>query len=270
MMQVLSRFGLLLLLAALAGCGAVRLEPKTELPPPLIDKLPETIGVYYPAEFREYLHMEERNQVKYEFLLGPAHVIKLQRLLQAMFASVVEVDDPTTARAVDPQIRLVIVPRFEDYAFLTPRDMAGDYYTVTIRYRLDLYSPSGERVDGYVFTGFGREKSSPMATSQPLVIATQRAMRDAGAKLAVEFSSQDSVMRLLAGEQVRPQPSAAEQTREALGSFGPAPPAAEAPVPAMPETAGPDDTPPAEVSLPPEDSPDDVSSGRSEPQPADR
>jgi hypothetical protein len=120
----------------------------------------------------------------------------------------------------------VLEPRFEDYAFLTPQDMAGDYFTVTIRYRLDLYSPEGERVDGYVFTGFGREKSGTLGgNTGPLSAATQRAMRDAGAKLAVELASQDTVRRLLDGDDVEPVATEAQQVQEALGSFGP-PPAA--------------------------------------------
>ena len=210
----------LLLLAGMSGCGPVRLEARPQLPPPLIEQLPATVAVHYPAEFREFMHREERYGVKYEFLLGPAHVLKLQRLLEAMFARVVEVEDPTQARAVAPDVRLVLEPRFEDYAFLTPQDMAGDYFTVTIRYRLDLYSPAGERVDGYVFTGFGREKKGALSgTTEPLAAATQRAMRDAGAKLAVELASQESVQRLLEGEEVEPVRTEAQQVQEALRSF---------------------------------------------------
>jgi hypothetical protein len=212
----------LLLLAGLSGCTAVRMEAKPQLPPPLIEQLPQAVAVHYPAEFREFLYREERYGMKYEFLLGPAHVVKLQRLLEAMFAKVVEVDDPRQARAVAPDVRLVLEPRFEDYAFLTPQDMAGDYFTVTIRYRLDLYSPEGERVDGYVFTGFGREKSGKLGgNTAPLSAATQRAMRDAGAKLAVELASQDTVRRLLEGYDVQPVVTEAQQVQEALGSFGP-------------------------------------------------
>lgn len=221
------------LAAVLAGCGGIKVEPKQQLPPPLIDQLPVTVAVYYPAEFRSYVHQEERYQVEYSVNLGPAHVVKLQRLLQAMFARVVEVDDPARALEVDPSVVMVLEPRFEDYAFLTPRDMAGDYFTVTIRYRLNLFNPRGERVDGYVFTGYGREKSILLSNTEPLLLATQRAMRDAGAKIAVELTSQDSVKRLLAGLPVEAEKTEAEEVAEALGSFGaPSPGLAPAPAPA--------------------------------------
>jgi len=203
----------------LAGCGTVQVQPQSQLPPPLIDVLPVTVGIYYPQEFRDYAHKETRYQVDYEFSLGPAHVTKLNRLLQAMFARVVEVEDLADPLKADPSIVMVLEPRFEDYAFLTPRDMVGEAYTVTIRYRLNLYDPQGERVDGYVFTGYGREKSKALTGTGPLIAATQRAMRDAGAKLAVELPDQESVRLLIAGERVQPKQTEAGARRGALGSF---------------------------------------------------
>jgi hypothetical protein len=189
----------LVLAAALAlpACTAVRLEPKEPLPPPLIDRLPAAVAVSYPQEFREFVHKEQRQGVDYEAVLGPAHVDRFGALLQAMFERVVPVDEPQAAAALEPPVRLVVEPRFEEYAFLTPSDLAGDYYTVTIRYRVDVYTPAGERVDAYVFTGFGRERTGTFSGTEPLARATQRAMRDAGAKFAIEFTEQASVRKLL-------------------------------------------------------------------------
>jgi hypothetical protein len=236
--------GLLAVLATLAGCGAIKVEPRAELPPPLIDQLPQTVGVYFPAEFRDYTYKERRNGVDYEIQLGPAHVARLSRLLKAMFARVVEVRDPVAALAADPAIKLVLAPRFEDYAFLTPNDVAGDYYAVTIRYRFDLYDPQGQRVDGYVFTGYGRQKSAAMSNTEPLVRATEKAMRDAGAKLAIELADQESVRRLLAGEKVVPRESQEQEIQQALGSFDagqPDPAAApDSPAPPPADPAGPE------------------------------
>jgi len=268
---MMRKFAALGLAALLAGCTGIQVEPKQQLPPPLIEQLPVTVAVYFPEEFRTYVHSEERSQVKYSVNLGPAHVIKLQRLLQAMFARVVEVEDPARALQVDPSIVMVLEPRFEDYAFLTPRDMAGDYFTVTIRYRLNVFNPRGERVDGYVFTGYGREKTVMLSSTEPLVLATQRAMRDAGAKLAVEFTSQDTVKQLLAGMPVEPQKTEAEAVAEALGSFGgPAPALEPAPAPADGQP-GPDIQPAPGDEAAPQAVPDapspGVEEGRSEPAP---
>lgn len=181
-------------LALLAGCGGVRVAPVTSLPAPLVEQEPITIGVHYPEEFRNFTHSEERYQVKYEAALGAAHVAKLDRLLGAMFREVLSVEDPS---AGDARVRFILVPRFEDYAFLTPRDVAGESYIVTVRYRIDVYSPEGERLDGYVLTGYGRQKSGMMSGAEPLKLATERAMRDAAAKVATELLTQDTIKALL-------------------------------------------------------------------------
>ncbi len=188
-------------LALLAGCGGVRVTPVTSLPAPLVEQEPVTIGVHYPEEFRNFTHSEERYQVKYEAVLGAAHVAKLDRLLGAMFQQVLNVDDPA---AGDSRVRFTLVPSFEDYAFLTPRDVAGESYIVTIRYRIDVYSPEGQRLDGYVLTGYGRQKSGAMSGADPMKRATELAMRDAAAKVATELLTQDTVKALL-GQAVETQ-----------------------------------------------------------------
>ena len=103
---------------------------------------------------------------------------------------------------------MVLEPRFEEYSFLTPKDVAGEAFIVTIRYLLTVYDGSGARVDSFAFTGYGREKAHTLASKEPLAIATQRAMRDAGAKVAVELTDQESVRLLLhgAGSPLPPSP----------------------------------------------------------------
>lgn len=198
----------LLAVLLLAGCSATRIQPQASLPPPLVDKLPVRVGIHFPEEFRNYAHKEKRNNVTYEVALGAAHVANLKWLLGAMFAELVPVEDPAAAALVRPPLTMVLEPRFEEYSFLTPRDLAGEAYIVTIRYLLTVYDGGGARVDSYIYTGYGRQKSSGVSSTQPLTTATQRAMRDAGAKVAVELTSQDAVRMLLRGRARVQQPVA--------------------------------------------------------------
>jgi hypothetical protein len=264
----------LLLLAALGltACTAVRLEPKQPLPPPLIDRLPIAVAASFPQEFSEFVHKERRQGVDYEAVLGPAHVDRFTALLEAMFERVVPVDEPAAAAALEPPVRLVVEPRFEEYAFLTPSDLAGDFYTVTIRYRVDVYTPAGERVDAYVFTGFGREKTGAFSGTEPLARATQRAMRDAGAKFAIEFTEQASVRQLLemGGLEMlpveaqlplgggsaaggTPAPAASPAAAEPAGSTETSPASGGGVSP--PAGAAPESSPPPAAESPPETSP---------------
>ena len=186
-----------LLLLLLSACTGTKLATQSQLPPPLVDKLPARVGIYYSKEFREYVHKETRSEIDYEITLGPAHVQNLDWLLNAMFSDVVKVDDPTRVADIKPPLVMVLEPHFEEYSFLSPKDVAGEAFIVTIRYLLTLYDGSGARVDAFTFTGYGREKAHTLASKEPLKVATQRAMRDAGAKFAVEFTDQESVRLLL-------------------------------------------------------------------------
>ena len=188
-----------LCLALLSACTATRLTTQAQLPPPLIEQLPVRVGVHYSKEFREYVHRETRGTIEYEINLGPAHVTNLDWLLKAMFRDIVPVDDPTRVSGITPPLAFVLEPRFEEYSFLTPKDVAGEAFIVTIRYLLTLYDGNGARVDSFTLTGYGREKAHTLASKEPLAIATQRAMRDAGAKVAVELTDQESVRLLLRG-----------------------------------------------------------------------
>jgi hypothetical protein len=187
----------ILVILLLSACAATKLSTQAQLPPPLIDKLPARVGVYYSKEFREYVYKETRSNVDYEITLGPAHVQNLDWLLKAMFAEVIQVEDPTHVAALQPPLAMVLEPRFQEYSFLTPKDVAGDAFIVTIRYLLTVYDGSGGRVDAFTFTGYGRENARTLSSKVPLQLATQRAMRDAGAKVAVELTDQESVRLLL-------------------------------------------------------------------------
>jgi hypothetical protein len=188
-----------LCLGLMTACTATKLETKAALPPPLLERLPVRVGIYYSKEFREYKHLETRGTIDYEVNLGPAHVTNLDWLLKAMFQELVPVDDPTRVSQITPPLAFVLEPKFEEYSFLTPKDVAGEAFIVTIRYLLTVYDGMGARVDSFTFTGYGRERAHTLASKEPLAVATQRAMRDAGAKIAVELTDQDSVRLLLRG-----------------------------------------------------------------------
>jgi hypothetical protein len=250
------RLVLLTLAGALAACGAVRVQPEPNVPQPLLDKLPVTLGLYYPKEFREYVHREKRYGQEYEVSLGPAHVSRLDRLFGYMFERIVPVEGIDAIRLVQPPLTMALVPHLDEYAFITPRDTTGETFAVTIRYHFDLFDGQGRLVDSYTLTGYGNAPSGSMSSTTPLVVATQRAMRDAGAKLAVELPEQDTVRRLLRGETVETMGPAVQDTATILGTFEgseqPAGGAAAAPAPATAATpAAPPGSPPATAAQQP-------------------
>lgn len=240
-------------LVVLSACTSTNLDTRAALPPPLLEELPVRVGVYYSKEFREYVHKETRASMDYAVNLGPAHVINLDWLLGAMFRDLVHVDDPAKIAAITPPLAFVLEPRFEEYSFLTPKDVAGEAFIVTIRYLLTVYDGSGARVDSFTFTGYGREKAGALGGKEPLAVATQRAMRDAGAKVAVELTDQESV-RLMLRAAHSPLPPSPPQPPDTLQPppepFSPAqiPETTEDRLPASRWPVGQDDPRPSETA----------------------
>jgi hypothetical protein len=212
-------------LVALAGCGPVRLVANTNIPAPLVLKIPVGVALFIPKEFAEYVHKEERWSTDWHVELGRAQTDGMTRLLNAMFERVVPVESVNAAAQV-PDIRAVLEPNIEEYAFVTPRDAGSPFFAVSIKYRVNVYLPDGKLADSWGFTGYGTSPAQGLSSTTPLATATALAMRDAGAKLAVEFREQAIVRGLL------PESDTADSPPPAPGA--PAEPAPESGAPATP------------------------------------
>jgi hypothetical protein len=196
-----------LVLASIAGCGPVRLVATANIPEPLVVKIPVAVALFMPKEFSEYVHKEERWGTDWNVDLGKAQTEALTGLLGAMFDRVVTVDSLNAGAQAGADIRAVIEPSVEEYAFVTPRDAGSPFYAVSIKYRVNVYSPDGKLADSWGFTGYGTSPSQGMSSTVPLTEATSLALRDAGAKLAVEFREQAVVRGLMPGSESADSPA---------------------------------------------------------------
>jgi hypothetical protein len=191
-----------LVLALAGGCKPMQFEADSNIPAPLIDRIPVVVAVHIPKEFREKVYAEKRSSGSYSISLGKAQTDGFLRMMQAMFARVVTVDSVEAAAAADAEIRGVLVPVLDDYAFVTPADSGTSSYAATLKYTVSLYSPRGELKESWTFTGYGSQTSNgfPGSGDDALKAATSRAMRDAAAKLAAEFRDQAIARGLLPQE----------------------------------------------------------------------
>ncbi len=172
--------------AALIACGAVAIHPEPKLPKPLLQPLPARVGLIVAPDMRKYLHQETRWGVDWQVALGPGHERLMHDVFTDEFEHVEEFKDLDSARAAS-NLQALFEPRIDQYSFVTSRETGGRYYAVTIRYRINLYTPQGERSDSFTLTGYGNSLASGMRSSTPLVRATNAAMRDAAAKFLVQF-----------------------------------------------------------------------------------
>jgi hypothetical protein len=180
------------------------------------------------------VHQEERWSTKWNVSLGPAQSDGLTRLVTAMFERVVLVDSVNAGTQAGADVRAILEPSIEEYAFVTPRDAGSPFYAVSIKYRVNVYLPDGKLAESWGFTGYGTSPSSGLSSKAPLETATALAMRDAGARLAVEFREQAVVRGLLPETDAPDRPAPAPTT----------PPPAT-PAPTDPQPAGVQKTPAA-------------------------
>lgn len=201
----------------LVGCGPVKLVASTNIPQPLVVKIPIGVALFIPAEFSSYVHKEERWSTKWHVDLGKAQTEGITRLMSAMFERVVPVDSINDGTQVPGGVAAILEPSIEEYAFVTPRDAGSPFYAVSIKYRVNVYMPDGKLADSWGFTGYGTAPSQGLSSEAPLSVATSLAMRDAGAKLAVEFREQ-AVMRGLLPESDTADSPASAATPAAPGA----------------------------------------------------
>lgn len=260
-----------LALVTLAGCGPVRLIANTNIPTPLVVKMPIAVALFIPQEFSQYVHREERWSTDWHVDLGKAQSEGITRLMSAMFERVIAVESVGAAAAhSDAGIRAILEPSIEEYAFVTPRDAGSPFFAVSIKYRVNVYMPDGKLADSWGFTGYGTAPAQGLSSAPPLQTATALAMRDAGAKLAVEFREQAVVRGLLpegatADTLVKPAaPAPVENSSDPAVPSDPGAPT-EPPAPAnTPHTPPAEDTPQSE----PEEGDDDEPAGEEESAPS--
>jgi hypothetical protein len=206
-----ARFVLATVLLMVAGaCTPTKFETTSDIPPPLIEKIPVTVGVHLPLEFKEKVYEEKRENGggRYTIGLGKAQSAGFMRIMEAMFEKVVTVSSTATAAQENPDIRGVLQPVLEDYAFVTPADSGTQAYAASLKYTVRLYTPQGELSESWTFTGYGSQLASsfPGKGDEALQAATRLAMRDAAAKLAAEFREQ-AIARGLVSPGATPGPS---------------------------------------------------------------
>jgi hypothetical protein len=189
------------LTAVLAACSDVSIKPEAHLPKPLITPMPAAVGLIIPVETRKYLDQETRFGIDWKVDLGPGEVKLMRDTFADLFQHVAEFKDLESAKAAK-DLRALFETRVDQYSFVTSRETGGRYFAVTIKYRISLYTPQGERVDSYTLTGYGNSLAMGMSGGKPLTQATVAAMRDAAAKFLVQFPDQPPAQQLARNEAV--------------------------------------------------------------------
>lgn len=243
--------------AALAACFPIKFDARMPLPEPLIAKMPFVVALHIPPEFAAFTQKEKRSGLKWEVALGKAQADGFTRLVNSMFERVIVVD--SVAAASGQPVRAILEPAIDEYAFVTSRETGSPFFAVSIKYRMGIYTPEGKLADSWAFTGYGSAPTAGMSDEDSLSRATTLALRDAAAKLAVEFRDQEIVRELLPPPDTANGTAGAKAAESTTEGEAPAPasaPASQTPsvpeVPVQAEPAAPAaPSPAAEPTSPP-------------------
>lgn len=195
--------GLLLL-----ACGSVEVKPSAPLPTPLVQPLQARVGLVLTPELRNYVHEERRGNSNWKVELGAGHEELFRSAFGASFASPQVFDSQDAARAAQG-LQALFVPVIEQYSFVTNDETGGEYWAVTIRYRIGVLGPRGETIDNLTLTGYGSARRGRAGTAMER--ATEVAMRDAAAKFLVQLPRQPLAAKLAAGAPLTAEDAAAAQ-----------------------------------------------------------
>jgi hypothetical protein len=196
----------------------VSIKPEAHLPKPLIVPMPAAVGLIIPSDTRKFVDVETRFGIDWKVDLGPGEVRLMRDTFSDLFQHVEEFKNLESARA-GKDLKALFETRVDQYSFVTARETGGRYYAVTIRYRINLYTPQGDKVDSYTLTGYGNSLAMGMSGSRPLTQATVSAMRDVAAKFLVQFPEQPAGQQLARNEAIvadKPGTEAAAASIEAV------------------------------------------------------
>lgn len=189
------------LIFALAGCSSVEIAPEPVIPKPLVAQFPVRAAVVLSKEQQDYKHNEKRGSVDWQVTLGIGHGQLAKQVFGALFYNPLFLEDLEEARHV-AGLGVIFEPKMEQYSFATATETGGDYFAVTLRYRINVFSPDLQLVDSYTLTGYGNSRDGQLSSSKPMEDATRAAMRDAAAKFLVQFPEQAVAQRLARGEKL--------------------------------------------------------------------
>lgn len=190
----------IILLIFISGCEqSLALKVESEVPIPLANKIPVSIGVYYDNNFRNHIYEEDSADRKnWTIESGPSQVALFDQVLPSMFREVRQINSLPVAGA-DTNLKAILVPSIEEMQFSLPKETRLDMYEVWIKYKILLLQTDGTLIIEWPLTAYGKTTTEFMKNrEQGLNGAMELALRDAGAKMTIEFPEIDEVKQWFA------------------------------------------------------------------------
>lgn len=181
----------------LSACSVNQVVVKGHFPPPLMNTVPLTLGVFYEDEFANHEFYEEtksRQQSDWIVKTGQAQVQMWDVLLGGMFEKLVHLPSRPTPENKNPLVDAVLIPHIEELQYALPTQTNVKVYEIWMRYRFEMVTPDGDAIAEWSMTAYGKTPTAFLQSSVKAVnLAAIMALRDAGAHFVVIFSREPAV-----------------------------------------------------------------------------
>ncbi len=185
----------------LAGCTFnVPIRPFENKP--LIKKRNITAGIYYSQKFRDAVHVEKLSRINHNISVGKASVKMFDQVFASAFDQVVDIKEWPAPDTSLSEADVVIEPTLEAFWVIPPKPpqvpplpgyhFEEQVYSVYIKYQIKFHSEDGMILGSHAVLAEGQRRYI-FTWRHPLSDATERAIRDAAAKISVAINADEKI-----------------------------------------------------------------------------
>ncbi|MDB9737425.1 hypothetical protein OAA98_03665 [Porticoccaceae bacterium] len=190
-------FSVLIAVIFISGCSSTaQVQIDSQFPTVVSKPKPVKAAIVFTEDFKRYIASPNS---KTSIDLGSAQTELLSNAFAGLFN---EIEFVSAVSDVTFDNALVITPSVQEVQVSTPSDTYLNVYEVWIKYSLDIETVSGDQVDSWFMPAYGKTPDSFMLSkTNAIEEAAIIALRDAGAKLLLDFYRIPSVYNWLVTEQ---------------------------------------------------------------------
>lgn len=174
---------LLLTLLVLGACSSVIAVKLNHTFPNVVSEPKDfSAALVFSHDFRTFVATPNENA---SIDIGSSQVDLMGRAFRGLFQ---RVEIVSSRDQVSPETQIVIIPSVREVQLSTPSDSYLNVYEVWIKYNLDIETADGEPIESWFMPAYGKTPDSMMLSrSDAITTASIVALRDAGAKLLLDF-----------------------------------------------------------------------------------
>ena len=184
LLKLLLKLGsVLALLFAIAGCSSnASVQVISDFPKVLAEPQPISAAIVFDKTFTRFQAQPNNNT---QLDIGSAQQKLFKNAFRGLFDPVQYV---TSIEEIEGDVSLIITPSVWEVQVSTPSQNYLNVFEVWIKYNLDIKTAEGEQISNWFMPAYGKTPDSFMASkSGAIEQATVTALRDAGAKLLLDF-----------------------------------------------------------------------------------